>query len=272
MAHFRCSRAFHVHESVRTRNLRPDSPATDQPHIAHQGVSNTHIRDPLSQGRSDSLSALDRRGCGGVSLLISRLAGRLKALASQAGRSPDIGLPPPKGTATRHGMSWSAPRHQSCADMAASAGSPCTGQEFEEGDARNCACFKRRGSDCACDVRAIFGPQWRVVQNLRRGHGKDRRPDLSCHLQGAGSAIRINSTRKARPKEVADREHIRVDPDDPSAFPEGGSMWWWMRPRRRGLHCRSGKARQERAGLQDDSALAGYPVSDRTDASTCHPR
>ncbi|MCE2474579.1 MAG: BrnT family toxin [Alphaproteobacteria bacterium] len=87
--------------------------------------------------------------------------------------------------------------------------------EFEWDDAKNNACFERRGFDFAYTVRVFFDPQRIVVQDRRRDYGEDR-----CRLLGMidgrtyvvvytarSSVVRIISARKANPKEVADYEH-----------------------------------------------------------------
>ena len=59
------------------------------------------------------------------------------------------------------------------------------GMEFEWDEAKNSACFERRGFDFAYAVRAFLDP----------------------HRTVRGSAARIISARKANRKEVADYEH-----------------------------------------------------------------
>ena len=89
------------------------------------------------------------------------------------------------------------------------------GMEFEWDDAKNNACFVRRGFDFAHAFRAFFDPQRIVAQDTRRDYGEDRYRLLGM-IDGRayvvvytvrGSAIRIISARKANPKEVADYEH-----------------------------------------------------------------
>ena len=48
------------------------------------------------------------------------------------------------------------------------------GMEFEWDDAKNNACFVRRGFDFAYAVRAFFDPHRMVAQDRRRGYGEDR--------------------------------------------------------------------------------------------------
>ena len=89
------------------------------------------------------------------------------------------------------------------------------GTVFEWDDAKNNACFERRGFDFAYAVRVFFDPQRIVVQDRRRDYGEDR-----CRLLGMidgrtyvvvytvrSSVVRIISARKASPKEVANYEH-----------------------------------------------------------------
>ena len=87
--------------------------------------------------------------------------------------------------------------------------------EFEWGDAKNNACFDRRGFDFAYAVRAFFDPERIVDHDRRRDYGEDRYQLLGT-IDGRayvvvytvrGSAIRIISARKANGKEVADYEH-----------------------------------------------------------------
>ncbi len=87
--------------------------------------------------------------------------------------------------------------------------------EFEWDEAKNSACFERRGFDFAYAVRAFFDPQRIVTQDRRLDYGEDRYRLLGM-IDGRayivvytvrGSAIRIISARKANPKEVADYEH-----------------------------------------------------------------
>ena len=87
--------------------------------------------------------------------------------------------------------------------------------EFEWDEAKNDACFERRGFDFAYAFRAFFDPQRIVMQDTRRDYGEDRYRLLGM-IDGRaytvvytvrGSAIRIISARKANPKEVAYYEH-----------------------------------------------------------------
>jgi len=87
--------------------------------------------------------------------------------------------------------------------------------EFEWDDAKNNACFARRGFDFAYAVRAFFDPLRIVAQDTRRAYGEDRFRLIGM-IDGRayvivytvrGSAVRIISARKANPKEVADYEH-----------------------------------------------------------------
>ena len=87
------------------------------------------------------------------------------------------------------------------------------GMEFEWDDAKNDACFERRGFDFTYAVRAFFDPLRIVAQDLRRDYGEDR---LTGMIDGRayvivytvqGSAVRIISARRANPKEVVDYEH-----------------------------------------------------------------
>ncbi|MCY4429792.1 MAG: BrnT family toxin [Rhodospirillales bacterium] len=84
---------------------------------------------------------------------------------------------------------------------------------FEWDDAKNNACFERRGFDFAYAVRVFFDPQRIVVQDRRRDYGEDRyrllggrRPYVVVYTVWS-SVVRIISARKASPKEVADYEH-----------------------------------------------------------------
>ena len=89
------------------------------------------------------------------------------------------------------------------------------GMEFKWDDAKNNACFERRGFDFAYAFRAFFDPQRIVAQDTRRDYG-EARYRLIGMIDGRayvivytvrGSAVRIISARKANPKEVADYEH-----------------------------------------------------------------
>ncbi len=87
--------------------------------------------------------------------------------------------------------------------------------EFEWDDAKNNACFVRRGIDFAYAVRAFLDPHRIVAQDRRRDYGEERYRLLGM-IDGRayvvvytmrGSAIRIISARKANGKEVADYEY-----------------------------------------------------------------
>ena len=73
------------------------------------------------------------------------------------------------------------------------------GMEFEWDEAKNSACFERRGFDFAHAVNAFHDPHRIVAQ--------DRRRDYGVVYTMRGSAVRIVSARKANAKEVADYEH-----------------------------------------------------------------
>ena len=87
--------------------------------------------------------------------------------------------------------------------------------EFEWDEAKDRACFERRGFDFAYAVRAFLDPHRIVARDRRWDYGEDRYRLLGtvdgrayllvCTVRG--SAIRIISARKANPKEVADYEH-----------------------------------------------------------------
>ena len=87
--------------------------------------------------------------------------------------------------------------------------------ELEWDEAKNSACFERRGFDFAYAVRAFLDPHRIVAQDRRRDCGEDRYrlPGtvdgrtcvVVCTLRG--SAVRIISARKANLKEVADYGH-----------------------------------------------------------------
>ncbi len=112
------------------------------------------------------------------------------------------------------GMGWlrlfarvSLDRHGPLASMA--------GMAFAWDDARNDACFERRGFDVAYAVGAFFDPQRIVVLRHAMGRWRGPRPD-DRHDRPPhrvvvdtvrGSAVRIMSARKANAKEVADHEH-----------------------------------------------------------------
>ena len=87
--------------------------------------------------------------------------------------------------------------------------------EFEWDDAKNNACFERRGIDFAYAVRAFLDPHRIVMQDRRQDYGEDRYRLLGM-IDGRayvvvytmrGSAIRIVSARKANGKEVANYEY-----------------------------------------------------------------
>ena len=79
--------------------------------------------------------------------------------------------------------------------------------EFEWDEAKNNACFVRRGLHFAYAVRAFLDPQRIVVQDRRRDYGEDRFQLLGVVVGRAyvvvytvrGAAIRIISARKANP-------------------------------------------------------------------------
>ncbi len=91
----------------------------------------------------------------------------------------------------------------------------CAGMEFEWDEAKNSACFERRGFDFAYALRAFLDPHRIVAQDRRRDYGEDRYRLLGTVDGRAyvvvymvqGSAVRIISARKANRKEVADHEH-----------------------------------------------------------------
>ena len=91
----------------------------------------------------------------------------------------------------------------------------CKRMEFEWDEAKNSACFERRGFDFAYAVRAFLDPHRIVAQDRRRDYGEDRYRLLGTVDGRAyvvvytvrGSAVRIISARKANGKEVADYEH-----------------------------------------------------------------
>ena len=77
--------------------------------------------------------------------------------------------------------------------------------ELEWGEAKNSACFERRGFDFAYAVRAFLDPHRIVAQDRRRDYGEDRYRLLG-RIDGRayvvvytlrGSAVRIISARKA---------------------------------------------------------------------------
>ncbi len=89
------------------------------------------------------------------------------------------------------------------------------GMEFQWDDAKNDACFERRGFDFAYAVRVFLDPHRIVAQDRRRDYGEDRYRLLGM-IDGRtyvvvytmrGSATRIISARKANRKEVANYEH-----------------------------------------------------------------
>ena len=77
------------------------------------------------------------------------------------------------------------------------------GMEFEWDDAKNEACFLRRGFDFAYAVRAFLDPQRIVAQDRRRDYGENRyrllgRIDGRAYVvvyTARGSAIRTISAR-----------------------------------------------------------------------------
>ena len=88
--------------------------------------------------------------------------------------------------------------------------------EFEWDEAKNSACFERRGFDFAYAVRAFLDPHRIVAQDRRRGLWRGPLPACSARSTGRvyvvvytvrGSAVRIISARKANRKEIADYEH-----------------------------------------------------------------
>ena len=87
--------------------------------------------------------------------------------------------------------------------------------EFEWDDAKNNACFVRRGFDFAYAVRVFFDPHRIVAQDRRQDYGEDRYRVLGMIDERAyivvytvrGSAIRIISARKANAKEVGNYGH-----------------------------------------------------------------
>ena len=90
-----------------------------------------------------------------------------------------------------------------------------SGMDFEWDDAKNTACFVRRGFDFAYAVRAFLDPNRIVAQDHRQDYGEDRYRLLGM-IDGRvfvvvytmrGLAIRIISVRKANRKEVGDYEH-----------------------------------------------------------------
>ncbi len=89
------------------------------------------------------------------------------------------------------------------------------GMEFEWDEAKNSACFERRGFDFAYAVRVFLDPHRLVAQDRRRDYGEDRYRLLGTVDGRAyvvvytlrGSTVRIISARKANGKEVADYEH-----------------------------------------------------------------
>ncbi len=86
--------------------------------------------------------------------------------------------------------------------------------EFEWDEAKNRACFERRGFDFAYAARVFLLP--RIVVQDRRGDYVEDRYRLPGTVDGRvsvvvytvrGSAVRIISARKANRKEIADYEH-----------------------------------------------------------------
>ena len=105
------------------------------------------------------------------------------------------------------------------------------GMEFEWDEAKNSACFERRGFEFGYAVQAFLDPHRIVVKDRRWDYGEDRYRLLGT-VDGRvyvlvytvrGSAVRIISARKANRKEATDMSttRIRIDPDDPSTLPEG---------------------------------------------------
>ena len=87
--------------------------------------------------------------------------------------------------------------------------------EFEWDDAKNDACFLRRGLDFVYAVRAFHDPNRIVTHDRRRDYGEDRYRLLGT-IDGRvyvvvytvrGSAIRIISARKANGREVTYYEY-----------------------------------------------------------------
>jgi len=70
------------------------------------------------------------------------------------------------------------------------------GMEFEWDDAKNDACFERRGFDFTYAVRAFFDPLRIVAQGLRRDYGEDR---YRLHDQRAGLCHRLHGAGFGRP-------------------------------------------------------------------------
>ena len=91
--------------------------------------------------------------------------------------------------------------------------------KFEWDQAKNDACFTRRGFDFAYAVRAFFDPQRLVEQDHRRDYGEPRYRLLGMIDQRAyvvvytmrNSTIRIISARKANAKEIHHYEHHSRD-------------------------------------------------------------
>ena len=89
-----------------------------------------------------------------------------------------------------------------------------TRMEFEWDEAKNNACFERRGFDFAYAIRAFLDPHRIVVQDRRRDYGEDRYRLLGA-IDGRAyvvvytvrdSTVRIISARRANRKEVAHHE------------------------------------------------------------------
>ncbi len=89
-----------------------------------------------------------------------------------------------------------------------------TRMEFEWDEAKNNACFERRGFDFAYAIRAFLDPHRIVVQDRRRDYGEDRYRLLGA-IDGRAyvvvytvrdSTVRIISARRANRKEVANHE------------------------------------------------------------------
>ena len=104
--------------------------------------------------------------------------------------------------------------------------------EFEWDEAKNSACFERRGFGFAYAVRAFLDPHRIVAQDRRRDYGEDRYRltgtvgGRACVVVYYGTGFgRSASFRPARPTERRSRTmgttRIRIDPDDPSTLPKG---------------------------------------------------
>ena len=103
--------------------------------------------------------------------------------------------------------------------------------EFEWDEAKNDACFDRRGFDFAYAVRAFLDPHRIVAQDRRRDYGEDRYRllgtiDRRTYVVVYTMRARpFASFRPARPTRRRSRNmsttRVRIDPDDPSTLPEG---------------------------------------------------